>query len=110
MTTHNPFPQDDDGDGIYPERVGPYDYEWSELVQSMLMDEKPKKRFPKVGSAILGLLFCAAFWSAVVWGASAILANANIFPHALGFVNSVALGLLLLASWITLRAMTLAKG
>lgn len=109
MTLYDPDANDSDHDGRIRDENAIYDREWTGLVESLLHEAKPKRRSPKWGSAILGLLIYTGIWTALVWVASVILTRADLLPHALGFIDSLALGAVLLVAWIMLRAMANAQ-
>ena len=103
---YEPNPSDSDPDGLIGESAAAYEREWSSMVESFLQETRPKRRYPKWGSAVLGVLICLAFWTFFTWAASAILANADLLSHGLGFLDALALGAVLLTGWVMLRAMS----
>lgn len=110
MTLYDPNAGDNDHDGLIRDGMRINDREWSGLVQSLLQEAQPKRRSPKWGSVVLGSLVCIGIWTALLWVASVILTRADFLPHPLGFVDSLALAVVLLVAWIMLRAMANPQG
>ena len=85
---------------------GPVFQNADEFLAALLEADKPKRRRPLWVNVAFGIALSVAVLSGLIWCASAVLANANIWDHALGFFDSVALGFITLFTWVMFRAMS----